>query len=237
MQKHFVEHFAAQIVHRSASDVWQAFEKMLYKNGKKVHFIQKGALNSIACQKIGNGMSLKDGNFEWNGGRCKNRITLSIKVEPPKTAYEKEMLKKKIKNLRIVRKWSKTKYKYYLQITFEGDPVIKKRNIRYGKRVGIDIGTSTVAIASDQEVRLLELADRVKRNCERKIILQRKMDRSRKICNPDNFNANGTIKRGKKLHWNYSKNYRKMQKQVREFERKNAAILSLMLNVELPLCP
>ena len=71
---------------------------MLYKNGKKVHFIQKGALNSIACQKIGNGMNLKDGNFEWNGGRCKNRITLSIKVEQPKTAYEKEMLKKKIKN-------------------------------------------------------------------------------------------------------------------------------------------
>lgn len=65
MQKHFVEHFAAQIVHRSASDVWQAFEKMLYKSGKKVHFIQKGTLNSIACQKIGNGMNLKDGNFEW----------------------------------------------------------------------------------------------------------------------------------------------------------------------------
>lgn len=39
MQKHFVEHFAAQVVHRSASDVWRAFEKMLFGNGKMVHFI------------------------------------------------------------------------------------------------------------------------------------------------------------------------------------------------------
>lgn len=52
-----------------------------------------------------------------NGGRCKNRITLSIKVEQPKTAYEKEMLKKKIKNLRIVRKCSKQNINIIYQIT------------------------------------------------------------------------------------------------------------------------
>lgn len=224
MQKHFVEHFAAQVVHRSASDVWRAFEKMLFGNGKMVHFIRRGTLDSIACKKIGNGMNLKNGYFEWNGGQCKNKIALRIRVESPKTAYEKEMLEKKGKNLRIVRKWSKSKYRYYLQITFEGNPVIKERHIEYGKRVGIDIGTSTVAIVSEQEARLLELADRVKRNHLKKIIFQRKMDRSRRACNPDNFNTDGTIKRGKKLYWNYSKNYQEMQQQVRELERKNAAI-------------
>lgn len=224
MQKHFVEHMSAQIVHRSASDVWRAFEKMLYGKGKIVHFIRRGTLDSIACKKIGNGMNLKDEYFEWNGGRCKNQIALSIKVEKPKTAYEKEMLNKKIKYLRIVRKWSKTKYKYYLQITFDGNPVMKVRHVEYGKRVGIDIGPSTVAIVSEQEVKLLELADRVKKNQEKKINLQRKMDRSRRDSNTDNFNADGTIKRGKRLQWNYSQNYQKLQQEVRELERKNAAI-------------
>ena len=57
----------------------------------------------------------------------------------------------------------KQKYKYYLQITFEGNPATKARYIEYGKRVGIDIGTSTVAIVSEQEVKLLELADQVKK--------------------------------------------------------------------------
>ena len=103
MQKHFVEHMAAQVAHRSASDVWRAFEKMLYGSGKIVHFIRRGALDSIACKKIGNGMNLRNDYFEWNGGRCKNQIVLSIKVEKPKTVYEKEMLNKKIKYLDIKR--------------------------------------------------------------------------------------------------------------------------------------
>lgn len=224
MQKHFVEHFAVQIAHRSASDVWRAFDKVLYGKGKTIHFIRKGTLSSIACEKIGNGMNLKNGYFEWNGGRCKNQIGLNIKVEKPKTIYEQEMLNKKIKYLRIVRRWSKSKYKYYLQITFEGNPVIKERPIEYGKRVGIDIGTSTVAIASEKEVKLLELAEQVKENQKKKTALQRKMDRSKRISNVDNFNRDGTIKKGKKLSWNYSKNYKKMRQKVRELERKNAAI-------------
>ena len=50
------------------------------------------------------------------------------------------------------------------------------------------------------------------------------MDKSKRISNMDNFNADGTIKRGKRLKWSYSKNYLKLQQQVRELERKNAAI-------------
>lgn len=224
MQKHFVEHFAAQVAQRSASDVWRAFEKMLFGNGKKVHFVRKGTLDSIACKKIGNGMNFRNGCFEWNGGRCKNQIALKIKVDEPKTLYEKEMLDKKIKNLRIVRKWSKSKFKYYLQITFEGEPSRKARNVAVGKRVGIDIGPSTVAISAEKEVALLELADKVKRNHHKKVLLQRKMDRSKRISNPNNYNEDGTVRKGKKLTWTYSKHYEKMKKQVRELERKNAAI-------------
>ena len=224
MQKHFVEHYAAQIAHRSAVDVWRAFEKMLFGSGKTVHFVRRGSLDSVACEKIGNGMNFRDGYFEWNGGRCKNQSILKIKVELPTTTYEEQMLAKKSKNLRIVRRWSKSRFKYYLQITFEGGPVKKDRHVAIGKRVGIDIGTSTVAIASEQNVCLLELADKVKKNHDKKIGLQRKMDRSRRIMNPDNFNADGTIRKGKRLSWIYSKHYLKMKGKVRELERKNADI-------------
>lgn len=224
MQKHFIEHFAAQIAHRTAADTWEAFEKMLYGTGKKVHFLRRNTLDSIACKKEGNGMRFRDGFFVWSGGQCKNKISLKIKVAEPATDYERAMLERDIKYLRIVRKWSKTKYKYYLQITFDGVPVGKKREIAYGGRVGIDIGPSTVAIASEEKARLMELADHIQKNHEKKIMLQRGMDRSRRICNRDNFNENGTVKRGVKLHWNYSKHYLKMKHQVKELERKNAAI-------------
>ena len=224
MQKHFVEHLAAQIAHRSASDVWRAFDKMLFGNGKSVHFIRRGSLDSIACKKNGNGMVYRNGFVEWNGGRCKNQIKLKIKVSDPSTWYEEEMLKKAIVNLRIVRKWVKSRYKYYLQITLDGNPVKKDRIVGRQQRVGIDIGTSTVAIVSENKVHLLELADKVKTNHDKKICLQRKMDRSKRVTNACNFNEDGTIKRGRKLIWNYSGHYLKIQKQVRELERKNAAI-------------
>ncbi len=223
MQKHFVEHIAAQIAHRAASDIWRAFDKFLYGNGQQVHYKRRGSLESVANKKIGNGMNYKDDVFTWSGGQCKNKITLRIRAAYPETEYEKEMLKKKQKTLRVIRKWMKTRYKYYLQITLEGDPVSKNREVVRG-RVGIDIGTQTIAIASEKGVRLMELADGVNDNHRELHQIQRKMDASRRASNPDNFNVDGTIRRGLKLRWTYSKRYERLAGKARELQRKNADI-------------
>lgn len=174
MQKHFVEHIAVQIAHKASWDVWKAFEKMLFGSGKTVHFERRGELKSIACKTIGNGMNFRNGYFEWSGGRCTNKIFLKIKVLDPETYYEKEMLKKKIKSLRIIRKWSKNKYKYYIQFTIEGKPAYKPRKIGNGKKVGIDIGPSSVAIVAENEVHLMELADKVVNNDKKSFSCNRK---------------------------------------------------------------
>ena len=223
MQKHYVEHIAAQIAHRSASDVWRAFEKYLYGSGRMVRFHRKGTLDSIANKKAGNGMSLKDGNLIWSGGRCPDQIRLILPFQRPKTHYELEMLEKNVRNMRVVRKWIKTRYKYYLQITLEGDPVLKPRPTGTD-RVGIDIGTQTIAWSSPTEVGLTELAQGIKRNHAEKTALQRKMDRSRRSANPQNYNPDGTVKRGIKLRWTKTKHYLRMEGRVRELERKNADI-------------
>ena len=160
MQKHFVEHIATQIAHKSASDVWSSFEKVLFNTGRKIHFIRRGSLSSIACKKDGNGMRFRNGMLHWNGGQCKNKVKLELRVACPKTPYECAMLEKKIKYERIIRKWVKTRYKYYVQFTLDGNAVPKPRKMGTG-RVGIDIGPSSIAIASSQEVRLMELADKI----------------------------------------------------------------------------
>ncbi len=224
MQKHFSEHIATHVAHRAASDVWRAFDKLLYGSGSEVHFIRRGTLNSAANQQYGTTMSVTDGMFNWKGGRNKNSISLNVRVAEPETYYEREMLKKKIKYLRIVRKWGKREYKYYLQFTLEGNPVAKPRFIANGKRVGIDIGTSTAAIVSEKGVKLCQLAAGVQDNHKKKCDLQRKMDRSRRCMNPENYNKDGTIKRGIRLQWKQSGHYLKMQGQVRMLERKNADI-------------
>ena len=226
MQKHFIEHIATQIAHKLASDVWRSFDKFLFGNGRFIHFSKRGSLRSVASQKNGNGMTYKNGYFIWSGGQSKNKIILKIKVTPPKNEYEKEMLSKKIKYLRIVKKWVKTRYKYYLQFALEGKPVKKDRIVNKGN-VGIDIGTQTVAISSADSVKLLELADKIDKNHTKKKILQRKMDRSRRYTNPQNYNEDGTIKKppkGQRFSWYKSKKYIQLAGKVRELERKNADI-------------
>lgn len=231
MQKHFESHINVQIAHKAAIDVWSSFEKFLFGTGQMVHYQKRGTLCSVASKSPKTGMFYyPDENiFKWSGGGTKPKggIILCLRVAPLKTDYEKEMVaNNEIKYYRVVRKWMKTKYKYYLQITFAGKPADKHREISTG-RVGIDIGTQTIAIASDKSVKLLELADKVNKNHIKKCELQRKLDRSRRYTNPDNFNPDGTVKRGTKGHklkWNKSKHYLEIAGKIRELERKNADI-------------
>ncbi len=223
MQKHFVEHIATQIAHKAASDVWRAFDKFLFGGGRTVHRKRRGSLESISNQQAGNSMQYKDDIFTWAGGRSKNKIDVSIRVARPETEYEREMLKKQQKKLRVVRKWMKTRYKYYLQITLDGEPARKNQEIVHG-RVGIDIGTQTIAIASEKDVRLMELVPQVNRNHQELQLIQRRMDSSKRAANPDKFNADGTIRRGVKPRWTYSKRYKRLAGRARELQRKNADI-------------
>ena len=134
---------------------------------------------------------------------------------------------------RIIRKYVRNKYKYYVQIVFKGNPPVKvdpetgksKHYIGNGD-VGIDIGTRTIAISSQSDVKILELADRVQNIENQKQKLLRKMDRSRRATNPDNYNEDGTVKKqgNKKVKWNKSNHYIKYQKELNELYRKQADI-------------
>lgn len=230
-REHYLEHVYSSLAVKIADDVWTAFEKYFYGNGKRVHFLGKRGLQSVACKKAGVGLTYKDNLLVWKGGQLPKdtpktiakRYELSIPVAKPRNIYEQEMLKKEIKYLRIVRKWVKDRYKYYLQFTLVGEPVSKGRVIGNG-RVGIDIGTQSIAIASERCVQLLVLADKVQTNHEKALRIQRKMDRSRREMNPDYFQSDGTIKPGVKLRWKDSKRYKKLAGELRHLQRKNADI-------------
>jgi hypothetical protein len=90
--------------------------------------------------------------------------------------------------------------------------------------VGIDIGPQTIAYVSEKEVALKELADQVNNIEREKRVLQRKLDRSRRATNPDNYAPDGTIKRGVKLTRNKSKRYLKTQRELACLQRRQADI-------------
>lgn len=111
--------------------------------------------------------------------------------------YQQEslLLSEKIKYVQIIRKTIRGKRVYILQIVCQGFPPTKIT--RGSETVGIDPGISTVAYASNSEVALVDLVPKNINQKEKLMkLLDRKIERSRKVNNPDCYNTDGTVKKG-----------------------------------------
>ena len=228
--KHFRDNIGSNVaVHGIAPQVWVAFDKLFHGTGKAVHFKKRGELTSVR----GYSVSGKSGGVEiiFRGTYIEWKdLKLPIKLDPGND-YENEMLQKRVKYCRMIKKPGKNKSHWYVQLSLEGKPAVKYNRqtgevlhpIGHGK-VGIDICPQTIAYAAENEVKLLELADRVNNIEREKRVLARKLDRSRRATNPDNYAEDGTIKRGVKLTRNKSKRYIKCQRQLANLMHRQADI-------------
>jgi len=224
MQHHFKENIDAFTAQKIATRAYNAFAKYMYHEADKVYFKKYGELNSLEGKSNKTGIRFKDKCLIWNG--------LIIPVIIKKNdIYAHEALQNKIKYCRIKREMIKGKYHYYIQLVLDGVPPLKinketgeiKNQTTYGK-VGIDIGTQTVAISSNYDVKLLELASEVV-NIDREIKrIQRYMDRSRRLINPNKYNDDGTINTQNKDKWIYSNRYIKAKNKYKELYRKQREI-------------
>lgn len=131
----------------------------------------------------------------------------------------------RIKYNRIVRKEIRGKVRFFVQIVLEGLPVAKRKkdgSYRHSfgtGKLGVDIGTQSVALVTNNYIELKNLAERTSQTRERQLVnLQRALERSRQTTNPDNYNKNGTIKKGKKK-WVYSKRYKKKRSKLQNLHR------------------
>lgn len=98
--------------------------------------------------------------------------------------------------------------------------------------VGCDIGTQTLAYTSKTEVGLKNLAERgasIPKRERQERILYRAMDRSRRAMNPENYNTDETIRKGKKA-WKKSNRYKKLQRRHQELARIAAVNRKLAIN-------
>lgn len=230
------------MLERLASSIWAAWDKFLYDaDSKRVSFKKYRALNTFGSRKANNksfiGMEIHLDTMELviktNGklGKYAKYMTLPIDVSRQMTEYEMFALKggfDSIEILNVVRKEIRGHNKYYLQLTIKGEKPQKGRTLGKG-RVGIDLGPSTLAIVSQQRVSIDKLADKCDDIQKDLNIINRKMDRSRRANNPQNYNEDGTIKtisrkKGERRVWNDSKRYEQLQREYKELHRKQAAI-------------
>jgi len=224
IQHHFKDNIDSFTAQKIATRVFRAFEKYMFHQAKKVYFKKYNELNSLEGKSNKTGIRFIDDRLVWN----KLEIPVIIKKNDE---YAQMALESEVKYCRVLRRFIRGKYKYYIQLVLEGVPPIKinkktgeiKNSIGNG-RVGIDIGTQTIAISSKIDTKLLELAPDVDNIEKEKRLLLRKLDRQRRANNPNKYNEDGTVKRGNREKWIKSNKYIKTQNKLRELQRKQADI-------------
>jgi hypothetical protein len=220
VQQKKYHHFLSSLqVQKEADRVWEGVEKVLFSTGKKIKMKRYHQIDTISQKNHSNGIIFRKADRTI---RYMDYIIPVIVEEGDE--YAEQALKDRIKYVELKRMEFETGYRYYVILYLEGEAPLKDKNIHNEAETGIDIGVSTVAMTSDYEVLLEELAPD-SRAYEHKIgNLQRKAEYQKRRDNPDNYNEDGTYKKGKHK-WILSEKCRKYQRQIRILYRKQTAYI------------
>ena len=211
-----------------ATRAFKAVDRILFGMAKQVRFKVLTRFKSVEGKSNKQGLRwLKDKVF-W----CGLNIEPIIDWSNPVIVHG---LTSPVKYCRILWRNLNGKKRWFVQLINEGLPYQKTQNYVTQGIVGLDVNISNVAFVADNKAGLLPFADKVP-TFEREIkAFQKKMQRSQRMHNPDNFEADfdqkvgnkivrkkGKVKKGKK-QWVKTRNYRRIQAKKAELERRKVA--------------
>ncbi len=203
-------------------------EKVLFGRSKKVRYKVPNRFNSMEGKTNKQGIRWVDDQFVWG----KVRLNAIIDLENPVMMHG---LTSTIKYVRIIKKEIHGTQRWFAQLICEGVPCQKPANLVMIGLVGLDLNVSNVAYVADSHAGLLPFAEKVP-TFEREIkAAQRKMQRSQRIANPNNYEPDcegrkgrktitkkGRVRKGKRK-WDKTKQYQKVAARIRELQRRKAA--------------
>ncbi|PNX45778.1 MAG: hypothetical protein BV456_13165 [Thermoplasmata archaeon M8B2D] len=203
------DHLDTHVCQKIATRVYLALKEYSKNKRGKPRFKRKGWMSSLEGKEKKAGIIFKEDHIYWK----KLKLSIIFNYKDPYLAYA---LNFPIKYLRIVRKNIKGKYRYFIQFVLKGKPMPKK--IAKGK-VGLDIGPSTIASFSPSKAILTSFCEELKPLSISKKNILRKMDRSRRITNKDNYDEKKRVKSNVHV-WVMSNRYKKQRFKLAEAHRK-----------------
>ena len=241
IRNHFGDTLNADIAQKIATRAWNTVKKKLKGEAKKVTFLKREEMVSFEGKKNNTGWFYRTKQIVF--GKTKidvkmkendvyiqealSAIENKLEFEYKTKKGERKNASHKVKYVRVLKCVIRGNVRYFAQLTVQGFPPAKRNKDGSFKhqlgtgRVGGDLGTSSIAVVGKNEVLLTNLAENVMDLSRRIRLIQRKMDRSKRAMNPNYFNENGTIKKGKKTRI-LSKRYLKLKSQLKELHRKQA---------------
>jgi len=211
------DHLDVHVVQKVASRAFAAVEQHAYGGRGRPRFKRFGWLSSVEGKSNAAGIRWRDDHVVWSG----------LKLAPlfdskDKHGVEAHALACRVKYLRLVKRIINGAPHWSVQLILEGAPLKKAHHTLSDGACGLDIGPSTIAAVGEDEALLTQFCDQVVQPWKEIRREQRAQDRSRRATNPDNYNADGTVKRGCRK-WHRSERYKKRQARIAECQRKLAA--------------
>ena len=221
-----------------ANRAFSAIERFIYGKAKRLRFKEKGLLFSFEGKQNCTGVCL------FSKGEIKAKIQgLKFKVVfDGNNPYHMHAIQSRVKYARLIVKKFKDRRRYFIQGAFEGLPYenkerqLKHQNLsrqtvpdfyqrsanlesQYQGVVGLDFGPSHVHIATPLHTESVRLSEKVDDHQTAIRGLKRSLDRQRRAMNPENYNPDGTIKKGPKT-WIHSSGYKKTRCKIGDIERR-----------------
>ncbi|MHB1755545.1 MAG: RNA-guided endonuclease TnpB family protein [bacterium] len=211
-------HLDAHTAQKISTRAFKSAQRYQFRQSGKPRFKSKWkSLTSVESKTNNAGIRWRDDHIEWSGLNLK-----AIFDKKDKHGVQAYALQSNVKYCRIVSKFIKGKQRFYVQLILSGFPKIKSKNIVTANKACIDIGPSTIALVSDKDAFLKEFCPNAKQLKKHIRRIQRAMDISKRLSNPDNFNINGTVKKGR-LKWVFTNGYIRLKAKLSELHRVLAA--------------
>lgn len=109
MQHHYKDNMDSFTAQKIASNLWKAYDKLLFGDGDKVHYKKYDSLNSLEGKSNKTGIKFNDNKIVWKG------LEIPVKINYNKY-YEYQSLQNAIAYCRILRKFIKNEYKFYVPL-------------------------------------------------------------------------------------------------------------------------
>jgi putative transposase len=211
------DHLDVHVVQKIASRAFGATEQHAYGGRGRPRFKRFGWLSSIEGKSNAAGIRWRDDHVVWSGLKLQPLFDLK-----DKHGLEAHALSSRVKYLRLVKRTENSEARWSVQLILDGTPHQKDKNTISDNTCGLDIGPSTIAAVGEEDALLAQFCDEVIQPWKEIKSEQRAQDRSRRATNPDNYNENGTVKKGSRK-WYRSNRYKKRQERISECQRKLAA--------------
>jgi len=209
------EHLDVHVAQKLGTRAFRAAQRVLFGQARKVRFKGKNQMDTVEGKSNKAGIRWRNGYVVWKG------LVLPAVIDPEDPVI-RHALYCRVKYVRLVRRKVNGRNRFYAQLVCEGAPYQKPENALGEGTVGIDAGPSIIARVNSKEARLDRFCEELAKKEAEIRRLQRRMDRSRRANNPENYNPDGTVKKGPK-QWKKSRTYLKTQTRLAEIWRKLSA--------------